>query len=186
MSNAPALTLNVSGGTGQTDWGLPQALHHSDAMQYAQSASIRDFTRHKLVTSWHRAASFNDTASTAYVMRNPMKNKNFWLESIAYFPWYNTSHIENDASNNSSIVACIRYRGNVSTEPLPSNDRGDTQTRTHRQQRDLIKPTQFFQNKGSGLKSGWLWTLSGGCWLLHIQAYICNFLVTMYRGTNRE
>jgi hypothetical protein len=33
-------------------------------------------------------------------------------------------HIENDASNNSSIVACIRYRCNVSTEPLPSNDRG--------------------------------------------------------------
>jgi hypothetical protein len=25
---------------------------------------------------------------------------------------------------------CIRYRGNVSTEPLPSNDKGDTHTAT--------------------------------------------------------
>jgi hypothetical protein len=34
-------------------------------------------------------------------------NKNFWEELIAYFPWYDTGHIENDASNNSSIVACV-------------------------------------------------------------------------------
>jgi hypothetical protein len=33
-------------------------------------------------------------------------NKKFWEELIAYFPWYDTGHIENDASNNSSIVAC--------------------------------------------------------------------------------
>jgi hypothetical protein len=33
-------------------------------------------------------------------------------------------HIENDASNNSSIVACIHYCGNASTELLPSNNRG--------------------------------------------------------------
>jgi hypothetical protein len=41
---------------------------------------------------------------------------------VAYFPWYDTGHIENDAFN-SSIVARIRYRSKVSTEPLPSNDR---------------------------------------------------------------
>jgi hypothetical protein len=39
--------------------------------------------------------------------------------------------IENDASNNSSIVACIRYHGNVFTEPFPSNDRG-IHIQTHR------------------------------------------------------
>jgi hypothetical protein len=44
-------------------------------------------------------------------------NKTFWEELIAYFPWYDTGHIENDASNNSSIVACIFV-----TEPLASND----------------------------------------------------------------
>jgi hypothetical protein len=49
-------------------------------------------------------------------------NKKFWEELFAYFPWYDTGLIENDASNNSSIVAC--YRDNVSTQPLPSNDRG--------------------------------------------------------------
>jgi hypothetical protein len=31
----------------------------------------------------------------------------FWGELIAYFPWYDTGRIENDASNNSSIVACV-------------------------------------------------------------------------------
>jgi hypothetical protein len=32
--------------------------------------------------------------------------KKFWEELIAYFPWYDTRHIENDASNNSFVVAC--------------------------------------------------------------------------------
>jgi hypothetical protein len=69
---------------------------------------------------------------------------------------------------------CIRYRGNVSTEPLPSNDRGiftgpfpgndkgmftkplpsndkgDTQTHTHRQQRDLISQLYFFKIRKLG------------------------------------
>jgi hypothetical protein len=49
---------------------------------------------------------------------------NFWEELIAYFPWYDTGHIENDASKMSSIVACVLYRGNDFTEPLPSNYRG--------------------------------------------------------------
>jgi hypothetical protein len=31
----------------------------------------------------------------------------FWEELMAYFPFYDTGHIENDASNNSSIVACV-------------------------------------------------------------------------------
>jgi hypothetical protein len=35
------------------------------------------------------------------------KNKKFWEELIAYFPWYDTGHIENDASNNSSLLACV-------------------------------------------------------------------------------
>jgi cytochrome c553 len=30
--------------------------------------------------------------------------------------------IDNDASNNSSIVVCIRCHGNVSAEPLPNNE----------------------------------------------------------------
>jgi hypothetical protein len=35
------------------------------------------------------------------------KYKKFWEELIAYFPWYDTGHIENDASNNSYIVSCV-------------------------------------------------------------------------------
>jgi hypothetical protein len=34
-------------------------------------------------------------------------NSKFWEGLIAYFPWYDAGHIENDASNNSSIVACV-------------------------------------------------------------------------------
>jgi hypothetical protein len=34
-----------------------------------------------------------------------------------------TDNIGNDVSDNSSIAAVIRFRGNVSIEPLPSNDR---------------------------------------------------------------
>jgi hypothetical protein len=36
-----------------------------------------------------------------------IKNKNFWGKLIAYFPYYVTDRIENDTSNNSSIVACV-------------------------------------------------------------------------------
>jgi hypothetical protein len=35
------------------------------------------------------------------------KNKKFLEELIAYFPRYDTGHVENDASNNSSIAACV-------------------------------------------------------------------------------
>jgi hypothetical protein len=38
---------------------------------------------------------------------SPDEYKKFWEELIAYFPWYYTGHIENDASNNSSIVPCV-------------------------------------------------------------------------------
>jgi hypothetical protein len=51
------------------------------------------------------------------------QNKKFWEELIAYFRWYDTDRIEYDAPNNSSVVACFRCRGNVFTEPLPSNER---------------------------------------------------------------
>jgi hypothetical protein len=37
--------------------------------------------------------------------------------------WYDFDRIENDVSNISSAVACIRCRGNVFTEPLLSNNR---------------------------------------------------------------
>jgi hypothetical protein len=57
-------------------------------------------------------------------VRKGKEKKKFWEELIANFPWYDTGNIENDASNNSSIACVFVTRGNVSTEPLPSNDRG--------------------------------------------------------------
>jgi cytochrome c553 len=50
---------------------------------------------------------------------------------------YDADRIENDASNNSSIVTCIRCHGNMSTEKLPSNDKGDTHADTQADERDL-------------------------------------------------
>jgi hypothetical protein len=78
---------------------------------------------------------------------NQVRNKTFWEELIAYFPWYDTGHIEKDASTNSSIAACVFVTAvtfqpsrciamikGFFTEPLPSN----------RQQRDLISLPYFF------------------------------------------
>jgi hypothetical protein len=36
-------------------------------------------------------------------------NKKFWEELIVHFPWYDTDRIENDASNISSIITCLRF-----------------------------------------------------------------------------
>jgi hypothetical protein len=106
------------------------------------------------------------------------KNKKFWEELFVYFRWYDTDHIENDASNNSSIVACVfvtaptfllnRFLATIweiFTKPLPSNDkgnclpsrcvgtigRGDTQTHTQTAKWSH-KPILFFQNKKSRVK----------------------------------
>jgi hypothetical protein len=44
---------------------------------------------------------------TVFSLLSLFWNKKFWEELIAYFPWYDTGHIENDMPNNSSIVACV-------------------------------------------------------------------------------
>jgi hypothetical protein len=83
-------------------------------------------------------------------------NKKYWEELIAYFPWYDKGYIENDASNNSSIVACVFV---TAVTFLPSNDKGiftepfltTIGGYTHRQQRDLISLLYFFKIR----KVGW-------------------------------
>jgi hypothetical protein len=92
-------------------------------------------------------------------------NKKLWEELIAYFPWYDTGHIENDASNNYSTVACVFV---TAVMFLPSgclatiggflpirclatlrgiHKQTDTQARahTHGQQRDLISLLYLFK-----------------------------------------
>jgi hypothetical protein len=89
-------------------------------------------------------------------------NKNFWEELIAYFPWYDTGHIENGASNNSSIVACVFV---TAVTFLPSRCLATIEgflpslwlttmsgIHTHRQQCDLISPLYFFQNRAKNEK----------------------------------
>jgi hypothetical protein len=36
-----------------------------------------------------------------------ISNKKFWEELIAYFHWYDKDHTQKEASNNSSVVACV-------------------------------------------------------------------------------
>jgi hypothetical protein len=49
-----------------------------------------------------------------------------WLGDTQTLLWYDTGPVENDASSNWSIVACIHCHGNMSTELLCSNRRGYT------------------------------------------------------------
>jgi hypothetical protein len=56
---------------------------------------------HCFYSSKNKNKHHNNTNNVFY-----KKNK-FWEELIAYFPRYDTGHIENDASNSSSIVACV-------------------------------------------------------------------------------
>jgi hypothetical protein len=51
--------------------------------------------------------TLNNMKNSEEILYWPTNNKKFCEELIAYFPWYDTGHIENDASNNSSIVARV-------------------------------------------------------------------------------
>jgi hypothetical protein len=95
-----------------------------------------------------------------------MKNNKFWEELIACFPWYDTGCNEKRRIQQFFCCCmCICYHGNISTEllpskdrgiftePLPSKDMGDTQAHTHTQTAIWShKPTSCFQNKESRLK----------------------------------
>jgi hypothetical protein len=83
-----------------------------------------------------------------------MTNKKFWEQLIAYFPWYDTGHIENDASKNSYIVACVFV---TAVTFLLSRCLAmiweNTQTHTHTATWSH-KPTLFFKIRKSRLKRG--------------------------------
>jgi hypothetical protein len=65
-----------------------------------------------LYNKHHRQNPFKSTRyHTVYINMHYVtlyfKNKKFWEELIACFPWRDSNRIENDASKNSSIVACV-------------------------------------------------------------------------------
>jgi hypothetical protein len=107
-------------------------------------------------------------------------NRKPWEELTAYFPWYDTGHIEKDASNNSSIVACVFVTavtfipsrclatiGGLSPSRCLATIRGFLPSRflatieginrhTHMHTATWShKPILFFQNKESRLKIIW-------------------------------
>jgi hypothetical protein len=74
--------------------------------------------------------------------------KKVWEEPIVYFPWYDTGHIENDASNNSSIAACVFI---TSVKFLPSGCLATIGGYTHTHAATWShKPTLFFKNRKVG------------------------------------
>jgi hypothetical protein len=93
-------------------------------------------------------------------------SKKFGEELIAYFPRYDTSHIENHAPNNSSIVACVfvtaitfvssrclaTIRGFLPSRCLATI--GEIHRHTHRATWSH-KTNLFFLNKSSGLIMNW-------------------------------
>jgi hypothetical protein len=62
-----------------------------------------------MITNFEVISDKFKVACTEYVFKQQDPNRNnkkFWEELIAYFPWYK-DRIENDVSNNSSIVTCV-------------------------------------------------------------------------------
>jgi hypothetical protein len=65
------------------------------------STNSSTFVNHLIIT--HHTVS----VLTVPLNNQLKKNKKFWEELIAYFPWYDRGHIGNDRSKNSSIVASV-------------------------------------------------------------------------------
>jgi hypothetical protein len=100
----------------------------------------RSYLRPKPCILYHSRLYFQSHLSL-HNLRN--RNKNFWEELIAYFPWCDADYIENDASNNSSIVECVFV---TAVTFLPSRCLATIWTirrHTHRQQHDLMRLLYF-------------------------------------------
>jgi hypothetical protein len=70
------------------------------------SMFLQDVGNH-LLDQWFSNGAPQEVARFAMNIMKVYFNKKFWEELIAYFPWYDMGHIENDASNNPSIVVSI-------------------------------------------------------------------------------
>jgi hypothetical protein len=78
----------------------------------AEKMHIQIYTNSPIGIKTHGLSVWPTEGSTRltqrdYCGRHIIRNKKFWKELIAYYPWYYTDCIENDASNNSPIVACV-------------------------------------------------------------------------------
>jgi hypothetical protein len=105
--------------------------------------------------------SFGTSCNCFMFLIKVKDNKKFWEELIACLPWYDTGHIENEASNNYSIVACVLVTAETF---LPSRCLATIRgflpslclatiggyTHTRRQQRDLISLVYFFKIRKLG------------------------------------
>jgi hypothetical protein len=80
-------------------WAVIHVTHASALYLFLQSSSrLKPYDPSK-----HEVLLNNIWKFSTYLT----ENKKFWEEPIAYVPWYDTARIENDVSNNFSIVACV-------------------------------------------------------------------------------
>jgi hypothetical protein len=76
-----------------------------------------------ILHSWWGSLDGASAPCKAAAYTGQHRNRKFWEELIACFILYDTDRIENDVSNNSSIVVCVFVAAVTFTEQLPSNDR---------------------------------------------------------------
>jgi hypothetical protein len=83
-------------------------------------------------------AELGKMASDHAFQYHKIQNKKCWEELIAYFPLTgHGQHRKRRVQQFFYCCVCIRCRGNVFTEPLPSNNRRDTHRDTQTDGRDL-------------------------------------------------
>jgi hypothetical protein len=104
--------------------------------------SCQQLTSHS-VEWWHDTKVLNSkealVAYSGICVERLRKTRNIWTARLQAetktsdepLDEYSRLFFHKFAYSRCYCCACIRYRGNVSTEPLPSNDRGDTHTHTH-------------------------------------------------------
>jgi hypothetical protein len=70
------------------------------------------------------SGSLQTTASAVYMLKLGKLGQTDRQTDRQTFLSYDMDRVENDASNNASIVACVRCRGYLLTQSLSSNDKG--------------------------------------------------------------
>jgi hypothetical protein len=86
-------------------WRCYEGCHECKCFAVAQICSIfcRVIVIKFLLCNWLASTA---KLSSPFIVWTIINNK-FWEELFTCFPWYDTGHIEIDASNKYSIVACV-------------------------------------------------------------------------------
>jgi hypothetical protein len=96
-------TNNDFAGAMQRHHAESKALH----LMYFILGGVFKSAAYLVLRSGYEIIPVRPLSSSLLATQDLIYNKKFWEELIAYLPWYDTCHTENDASNNFSTVACV-------------------------------------------------------------------------------